>query len=146
MSKEAQRKYLTSRMNENINKFSFPIALPNQPFDIPVNLPYGEFHIILGPEPVIIGGEGKAKVRVRYVGFVQLNVWIPKEKGIQTASVAEDVFKDLFQFHQSRDDVGGTYKFKAIQSYTPETKQGWECISARVPFERDSIERVTISN
>lgn len=145
MSKEAQRVYLTNRMNASLGSFGFPISLPNQPFNIPKNAPYGEFHILSGPKPVIISGEGRAKARLRYVGFVQLTVWTPKESGMRTAALAEEKFKKLFQLHQGRDSADSTYKFGALQDFSPQTKEGWECCVVRVPFERDSIEEVTIS-
>lgn len=145
MSKEAQRVYLTTRMNNRLGQFPFPISMPNQKFNIPVNEVYGEFHIIEGPRPIVISGEGRGKARVRYVGFVQLNVWIPKEGGTSPGTKAEDTFKDIWQFYQGRDSVGSQYRFGAIQPFTPQTKAGWECVVMRVPFERDSIENVTIS-
>ncbi len=145
MSKEAQRIYLTSRMNNRLGLFDFPISMPNQPFNIPVNAPYGEFHIIEGPRSIPIGGEGRGKLRVRYVGFVQLTVWIPKEQGTTVGTTAEDIFKDIWQLQQGRDSVGSQYRFGVLQAFTPQTKVGWECFVVRVPFERDSIEDVTIS-
>lgn len=145
MSKEAQRVYLSTRMNNRLGLFGFPISMPNQKFNIPVNAPYGEFHIIEGPRPIPIGGEGRGKVRVRYVGFVQLTVWIPKEEGTSVGTKAEDTFKGIWQFQQGRDEAGSQYRFGAIQAFTPQTKSGWECFVVRVPFERDSIEDVTIS-
>ena len=144
MSKEAQRVYLTNKMKTRQGDLDFPISFPNQPFNIPVNAPYGEFHIISGPKPIIVGGEGTGKVRVRYVGFVQLTVFLPKETGTKKATTSEDVFKAIFQFKQGRDAAGSTYKFGALQDFTPETKAGWECYVVRVPFHRDSVEEVQI--
>lgn len=145
MSKEAQRVYLMSRMVSRVGDFAFPIAMPNQPFNIPVNAPYGEFHIIEGPRSIPIGGEGRGKLRVRYVGFVQLTIWVPDEQGTAIGTIAEDVFKQVWQLRQGRDASGGQYRFGVIQAFTPQTKVGWECFVVRVPFERDSIEDVTIS-
>lgn len=145
MSKEAERVYLTNKMKARANELGFPISYPNQPFNIPVNETYGEFHIMSGPRPIIVGGEGRGKVRVRYVGMVQLTVFVPKEKGTKKAAMAQDVFKEIFQFKLGRDAEHSTYKFGVQQDYTPETKAGWECYVARVSFERDSIEDVQIS-
>jgi len=144
VSKEAQRVYLTNKMKARASQLGFPISYPNQPFNIPVNAMYGEFHILSGPRPVIVGGEGAARVRLRYVGFVQLTVFIPKEKGTKLAALAEDVFKDIFQFKVGRDTTQSSYKFGALQDYTPETKAGWECYVVRVPFTRDTVEIVEI--
>lgn len=145
MSKEAERVYLTNKMKARANELGFPISYPNQPFNIPVNATYGEFHIMSGPKPIIVGGEGRGKVRVRYIGMVQLTVFIPKEKGTKSATTAEDVFRDIFQFKLGRDAAYSSYKFGAMQDYSPETKAGWECYVARVTFERDTIEDVQIS-
>lgn len=145
MSREAQRVYLTNLMKDNVGSYGFPIAYPNVKFDIPTNAPYGEFHIISGPEPIIVGGEGKGKARVRYVGMVQLTVWIPKDRGTKLATVAEDRFRTLFQFRLGRDSAGSTYRFKAAQDFNPQTKEGWECHVVRVPFQRDTVEDVQIT-
>jgi hypothetical protein len=145
VSKEAERVYLTNKMKARANELGFPISYPNQPFNIPVNATYGEFHIMSGPKPIIVGGEGKGKVRVRYIGMVQLTVFIPKEKGTKPATTAEDVFRDIFQFKLGRDAAYSSYKFGVMQDYSPETKAGWECYVARVTFERDTIEDVQIS-
>jgi hypothetical protein len=144
MSKEAERVYLTNKMKTGEGNYAFPIAYPNLPFDIPTNAPYAEFHIISSPQGVVVGGEGRGRVRMRYAGLVQLTVWVPKEKGTKTGTVSSDTFKDLFQFKVGRDTAGQTYKFGSIQDYTPETKAGWECFVYRVPFKRDSIEQVQI--
>ena len=145
MSSEAQRVYLMERMLANLGRFSFPIALPNQPFDAPKNATYGEFHILSGPKSVVIGGEGRGRARVRYVGSVQLTIWMPNDKGTKTGSEGSDAFRKVFQLFQGRDSANSTYKFGVIQEFTPQTKAGWECAVVRVPFERDSIEDVTIS-
>ena len=145
MSKEAERVYLTKKMQAREGLLDFAISYPNQPFDIPVNDIYGEFHIMAGPRPIIIGGEGAGKVRVRYVGMVQLTIFIPKEKGTKKAAEAMDVFKQIFQFKLGRDSQQASYKFGVMQDYTPTTKVGWECYIARVHYTRDSIEDVQIS-
>lgn len=145
MSKEAQRVYLTQKMTDAEGQFDFPIALPNINFDIPINTPYGEFHIMAGPRPVVIAGEGRGKARVRYVGAVQLTIWIPKHAGTKKGADAEDIFRKLFQFKQGRDSAGSTYKFGAAQDFNPQTKQGWECFVIRVPFQRDAVEQVQLT-
>ena len=140
MSKEAQRVYLTNIMNAKIKDFGMPIALPGQPFNIPKNAPYAEFHILAGPRSLIVGGQGRGKVLVRYVGFVQLTIWLPKDKGSKAATTAEDRFKALFQFRRGRDAEESNYRFGVVQDFTPQTKAGWECVVIRVPFQRDSVE------
>ncbi len=121
MSKEAERIYLTNKMKARANELGFPISYPNQPFNIPVNDTYGEFHIISGPRPIIVGGEGKGKVRVRYVGMVQLTVFVPKEKGTKKATMAQDVFKEIFS-----SSSGGTQN-------TPPTSSASFKITRRKP-------------
>lgn len=145
MSKEAERKYLVAKFKANMDDFGFPIALPNQPFDIPKNAIYGEFHILSGPKPAIISGEGKGKARVRRIGFVQLNVWIPKDKGTKGGTTAEDTFSDIFQMKVGRDEACSVYCFGAIQSFSGQTKVGYEVASFRVPYHRDSVEDVQVS-
>ena len=145
MSKEAERVYLTNKMKSRAGELGFSISYPNQPFNIPVNEMYGEFHIMSGPRPIIVGGEGAGRVRVRYVGMVQLTVFVPKEKGTKKAALAQDIFKEIFQFKLGRDAEQSSYKFGVLQDYTPETKAGWECFVARVSFQRDTIESVQIS-
>lgn len=145
MSKEAERVYLINKMKARAGDLDFPIGYCNLPFDIPVNAVYGEFHIVSGPRPIIVGGEGIGRVRVRYVGFVQLAIFVPKEKGTKKAAVASDVFKDIFQFKVGRDAEMSSYKFGVLQDFTPETKAGWECFVVRVPYTRDSVEAVQIS-
>ncbi len=145
MSKEAERVYLTNKMKAREGDLDFAISYPNHAFDIPQNAPYGEFHIVSGPRPIIMGGEGRGKVRVRRIGFVQLTVMIPKLKGTKIATTAEDVFTAIFQFKLGRDAAGSSYKFGPIQDFTPETEAGWECYVFRVPFHRDTVEIVQIS-
>ena len=145
MSIEAQRVYLTDIIDQRKGDFAFPFSLPNQPFNIPKNAPYGEFHIVAGPKPVVISGEGAGKARVRYVGFVQMTVYVPKEKGTKVATTSGDKFKTIFQFKLGRDSAGSAYKFGVLQEFTPDTEAGWECYVYRVPFTRDSVETVHIS-
>lgn len=145
MSEEAQRVYLTNKMKAGENQLAFGVAYPNQPFNIPKNSAYGEFHIIAGPKPIIVGGEGKGKARVRHVGMVQLTVWIPEDKGTKIGTTAGDVFEKLFQLKQGRDAAGYTYKFDLIQPYSPQVKTGWTCLVYRVPFTRDSVKPVQIT-
>jgi hypothetical protein len=145
VSKEAERVYLTNKMQARDSELGFPISYPNHQFNIPVNAIYGEFHIMSGPKPIIVGGEGKGKVRVRYVGMVQLTVYVPKDKGTKKAALAQDVFREIFQFKLGRDTEQSSYKFGVLQDYTPETTAGWECFVVRVSFQRDSIEIIQIS-
>lgn len=145
MSEEAERIYLTKKMKDSAGDLDFPIAYPNHDFDVPKNAPYGEFFIISGPKPIIAGGEGKGKVRVRYVGMVQLTVWVPKDKGTKIGSIAADTFKGIFQFKLGRDESGSVYCFEAFQKATPDSKAGWACFVFRVPFHRDTIEVVQVS-
>lgn len=145
MSLDAQRIYLTKKMKLHDGDLEFPIGYPNHAFDQPKNAPYGEFFIISGPKPVIMGGEGTGKVRVRHVGLVQLNVWIPEDKGTKIATVAGDAFKAAFQLKIGRDTAGSTYKFGVMQDFTPQTKQGWSCFVFRVPFDRDTVEAVQLT-
>lgn len=142
MSLEAQRIYLSNKFAAG--DVGIPVAMPNQPFNIVPNTVYGEFHIVNGPKPVIIGGEGKGKVRARYPGFVQLTIWVPEEKGTKAATIAADKFKDIFQFKVGRDSVGQVYRFKTLQPYTPTPKAGYSCMVVRVPFHRDVVETVEI--
>jgi hypothetical protein len=145
VSKEAERVYLTNKMKARADELGFPISYPNHQFNIPVNETYGEFHIMSGPKPIIVGGEGSGRVRVRYVGMVQLTVYVPKDKGTKKAALAQDVFKEIFQFKLGRDAEQSSYKFGVLQDYNPETTSGWECYVVRVSFHRDSIETVQIS-
>lgn len=145
MSKEAERIFITGMMKAREGDLGFPIAYPNHDFNVPANATYGEFFIISGPKPIIVGGEGKGKVRVRRVGMVQLTVWVPNKKGTKIGTVAQDVFEDIFQFKLGRDTAGSTYCFDAIQDYTPDVKSGYECFIFRVPFYRDTIEVAQVS-
>jgi hypothetical protein len=122
-----------------------PVSLPNLEFQIPVSDPYGEFHIVGGTPPVVMGGEGEGKVRNCYVGFVQLTVWVPATKGIKPATIAGDKFKDLFAQKVGRDLAGQVYRFGAMQEITPTGKQGWECCVYRVPFRREVVEDIQVS-
>lgn len=145
MSLEAQRVYLTNKMKNSAGDLELPISYPNHAFDIPLNAPYGEFHILAGPLPIVAGGEGKGRVRVRRVGFVQLTVFVPKEAGTKIATEAGDVFEAIFQLKLGRDATGSSYKFGLLQDFTPETKAGWECYVFRVPFKRDVVADVQVS-
>jgi hypothetical protein len=86
---------------------------PTSSSQIPVSDPYGEFHIVAGTPPVTMGGEGEGKVRNCYVGFVQLTVWVPANKGIKPATTAGDKFKDMFAQKVGRDLAGQVYRFGA---------------------------------
>lgn len=150
MSKETERAYLTKIMfdeaQSNTDLSGIPIAYPNQEFNVPKNAPFAEFHITTGPKPIITGGEGKGRVRVRYVGFVQLTLWAPKNSGTSSILEAGDIFRALFQFRQGRDSSGSTYRFGAAEeSNIDQKKGGWFCYVVRVPFERDTIEPVQIT-
>lgn len=145
MSEEAQRVYLTNKMKAGEATLGLPLAYPNQKFNMPKNAPYAEFHIVAGPKPIVIGGEGRGKARVRYVGMVQITVWIPEDAGTQVGTKAGDVMKSLFQFKKGRDTAGSTYKFGLLQSFSPQVKTGWTCMVYRVAFDRDTVERVQIS-
>lgn len=145
MSKEAERKYLTGRIQARKGDFAFPFSIPNQTFNIPKNAPYGEFHIVAGGKSVTKAGHGKGKNRVEYVGFVQMNVWMPKDSGTKVGTDAEDLFKSIFQSKVGRDSAGSVYEFKTIESFTPTTKVGWEVASFRVPYTRTSVEDVQVS-
>jgi len=150
VSKETERAYLTTIMfNEaetNPALVNRPIAYPNQEFNVPKNAPYAEFHIKSGPKPIIVGGEGRGRVRVRYIGFVQLTLWAPKNSGSAILTRGGDIFRDLFQFRQGRDADGSSYRFGAAEEGDVEQKSsGWYCYVVRVPFERDTIEPVQIT-
>ena len=145
MSEESERVFLTQKMVNGQGDFAFTIGYENHPFDIPKNLPYGEFYIVTNPNSIPISGEGTGKVRVRYVGFVQLNVWIPNNSGTKPATLAGDLFKKLFSFKIGRDTSGNTYKFKTLQKLNAPDQNGWTCRIFRVPYERDAIEDVQIS-
>ncbi|UIS25210.1 hypothetical protein [Erythrobacter phage vB_EliS-L02] len=150
MSKETERSYLTKIMfdeaQSNSGLSNLPIAYPNQEFNVPKNAPFAEFHITTGPKPVITGGEGRGRVRVRYVGFVQLTLWAPQNSGTANLMKAGDIFRVLFQFRQGRDADGSSYRFGAAEEGNVEQKKGsWFCYVVRVPFERDTIESVQIT-
>lgn len=151
MSQVSNLAYLTGKFtNASID---LPCKLPNLPFAIPKNAPYGEFHIIKGPQPVVIAGEGAKrrggettnKARVRYVGFVQLTVWVPEGKGTKGAAEAGDKFKAIYQFRKGRDSSGDIFRFGALQPFTPQTKTGYDCTVFRVPYEMDTLEEVQVS-
>lgn len=144
MSKEAERVFLTNLMKNRIGDFPFPIAMPNANFNIPVNAVYGEFYLVSGPKPIIAAGEGKGKVRTVRVGFVQLTVWVPKDKGTKSATTAQDIFENIYQMKLGRDTAGQVYHFGLIEDYTPTTKAGWECFVFRVPYKRSSVEEVQV--
>jgi hypothetical protein len=145
MSKEAERQFLVSKVLARRSDFDFPFSVPNQNFNIPKNSPYGEFHIVAGGKSIIRAGHGKGKARIEYVGYVQMNVWMPKDSGTKIGTEAEDLFREIFQLKVGRDDAHAVYEFKTIESYTPTTKQGWEVASYRVPYTRTIIESVQVS-
>lgn len=144
MSFEAQRVYLSNKMKMGWNNY-LPCSYPNTTFNIPADAVYCEFHMISGQKPVTISGEGVGKVRNRYVGFVQLTVWIPEKKGTKDATLAGDKFRDIFNLKQGRDSACSLYRFGVIQEFTPTVKAGWECIVYRVPYEKDIVEQIQVS-
>lgn len=139
MSVESQRVYLAGKMAQL--SLGIPVAMPNQPFSVPVNAPYAEFHI-MGTKPIPIGGEGKNKLRERHVGIIQLTIWIPEGKGTKGSATAADKFGDKFKHKNGRDAEGCTYIFKGCEVTSPSTKVGWSCQIARIPFHRDEIAAV----
>lgn len=151
MSLFSNQKYLSGKFT--LAGVDLPVKMPNLPFSVPVNAPYGEFHIIKGPKPVVIAGEGAKKAggettnyaRVRYVGYVQLTIWVPEGKGTKGAAQAGDKFKDIFQFKQGRDDDGDIFRFGAIEPYSPTVKTGYDCTVFRIPYELDTVEAVQVS-
>jgi hypothetical protein len=142
MSIEAQRVYLSNKFTRL--GMDLKVAMPNQPFDIPKNAAYGEFHI-LGSDYFEVGGEGEGKVRLRHVSIVQLTIWVPEGKGTKGSAMAADLFTKGFQFKQGRDSAGQIYRFKGPQVMNPSTKNGWSVTVARVPFERDEVVEVQTS-
>ena len=66
-SHDEQRRFLADRFTQIV--LGIPVKMPNTPFDIPKNAPYGEFHILGNAEPIPIGGEGSGKIRERTVGW-----------------------------------------------------------------------------
>lgn len=142
MSFEAQRAYLSRKVA--FIAVDFPIKIPGQPFRKPDNTPYGEFHI-MNSKSFVVGGEGAGKIRNRYAGMVQLDIYVPEAKGTAAATKAMDAVKELFAFKQGRDTAGCTYKFKGAEPIDPSTNAGWTVFTIRVPFTRDEIEKVQIS-
>lgn len=147
MSVEAQRIYLSNKFTAGMlaGGVTLPVKMPNVPFDIPVNAPYGEFHIITGPVPVTIAGEGRGKVRNRHTGMVQLTIWMPEDSGTKVGTRTGDKFKDIFQLKLGRDSSQDVYQFGVLQSFTPDTKTGYSVAVFRVPFTRDEVAAVQIS-
>lgn len=145
MSKEAERVFLTTMIENRKADFPFKFSIPNKLFDIPKNATYGEFHIVSGPKSVIKAGHGKGKARVEYLGFVQMNVWIPKDKGTIDGTKAEGIFKKIYQMRVGRDSACAVYEFSTIQSITAQTKAGYEVFAFRVPFTRTIVEDVQVS-
>lgn len=147
MSVEAQRIFLSNKFTGGMTAggVTLPVMMPNTPFDIPVNAPYGEFHIITGPVPVTIAGEGIRKVRNRHTGMVQLTVWMPEDSGTKVATLVGDKFSDIFQLTLGRDSAGQVYQFGVLQSFTPDTKTNYSVAVFRVPFTSDEVARVQVS-
>lgn len=145
MSAEAERQFLVAKVLARKADFAFPFSVPNQNFNIPKNAPYGEFHIVSGGKSVVKAGHGKGKARVEYVGFVQMNVWMPKDSGTKIGTDAQDLFKEIFQLKVGRDSACAVYEFKTIESFTPTTKVGWEVAAFRVAFTRSIVEDVQVS-
>ncbi len=147
MSVEAQRIYLSNKFTAGMTAagVTLPVKMPNNSFDIPVNAPYGEFHIITGPVPITIAGEGRGKVRNRHIGMVQLTVWMPEDTGVKVGTRAGDKFGEIFQLKLGRDSAQNVYQFGVLQSFTPDTKTGYSVAVFRVPFTRDERAAVQIS-
>jgi hypothetical protein len=143
MSLEAERVFLSKRFTQS--GVDLPVVMPNIDSDIPKEAPYGEFHIISNAPPITMGGQGKGKVRRKYVGFVQLTVWVPANKGTKGATMAGDKFKDIFAGKLGRDTAGSVYEFGAIQKFTPTTKTGWSVSVFRVPYCRSIVESIALS-
>lgn len=143
MSQEAQRVYLTKKFNDT--GVDLPVVMPNIDSNIPENAPYGEFHIVANAPPIVMGGEGKGKVRRLYVGFVQLTVWVPEGKGTKQATAAGDKFDAIFAGKLGRDSAGAVYEFGGMQSFSPTSKNGWSCSVFRVSFRRQVVENVQIA-
>jgi hypothetical protein len=147
VSVEAQRVYLSNKFTGGgIAAADFPVMMPNIQSNIPENAPYGEFYIVSGGKPVIMGGEGVGKVRVKYVGMVQLTVWIPEGKGTKPGTTIGDKFKGAFAGQVGRDAAQQVYRFGYMQDFTPQVKTGWECLVYRVPFTRETVEDIQVSN
>lgn len=141
-SHDEQRRFLADRFTQIV--LGIPVKMPNTPFDIPKNAPYGEFHILGNAEPIPIGGEGSGKIRERTVGMIQLTVWVPQDAGTKIASVAGDKFGKMFKWRQFRDREGSIYRFKGLQTFTPSDKAGRSITVFRLSFEKDSIEEIQV--
>lgn len=143
MSLEAQRVFLSNKFTSA--GIDLPVLMPNVPSLIPENAPYGEFHIIGGGKPIPIGGEGPGKVRNRYVGMVQLTIWVPEGKGTKPATTAGDKFAAIFGGKLGRDSAQQTYRFQYVQEFTPQVKAGWSCSVYRIAFTRDVVESIQVT-
>jgi hypothetical protein len=141
MSLESQRKFLVAKMKQI--DFQFPIEYPNQPFDRPVGQPYGRFDI-MGGTPIVIGGQGKGKAKVKYVHMIQLTVWCPEGKGVAPAGKGGDAFAKKFQLKQGRDDEGDFYRFDAIQPFGTKVVNGDHVQVYRIAYTRDSMQPIDI--
>lgn len=140
MSEESERIFLTRTAKRA--DFTVPVAFPNQEFDIPKDAPYGEFHI-LGGDPLTIGGEGEEKVRTRWVGLIQLTIWVPKDQGTKPQSINGDKLKTCFARKQGWDDDGEFYRFNTLQKFSPtKTPAGWSCKVYRISYTRDEVEDI----
>lgn len=137
MSEESERAFLTSRFNAG--GIALPTKMPNRPFAIPQDAPYGELWI-MGGDPIDVGSEGEGFRRVRYVSILQFNVFIPEGMGTKASTEAGDKFKTMFQLKQGRDTDGAFYRFKLMGRTNPSTtQQGWSAMVYRVPFTRDEV-------
>lgn len=142
MSYESQRVFITDKMAKlNI---TFPVKLPGIDLEFPINEAYGEFWI-MGAKPFPAGGFGKGKIVERTVGVIQLTTWTPAGQGTKHATVAIDLFRKAFNYKLGTDTEGCRYKFQGCETITPTIKNGWTCILARIPFQRDEIVEVEIT-
>ena len=142
MSTESQRVFLSGKMTALA--LGIPVKIPNTVFNIPTNAPYAEFNIMT-TKPFTVGGMGEGKIMERYVGMIQLTVWVPEGKGTKASALACDKFAKHFRHTLGRDLEGWTYTFKSAEVLTPDTKQGYSVQIARIPFHRDEITEVQVS-
>lgn len=136
MSEETIREYLSGKVAA-LN-LGIPVKMPGKDMPIPKNATYGEFWI-MGAQPFPAGGFGEGKILERTPGVIQLTVWIPENGGTQPGTLAIDLWGKGFKWKLGRDDDGATYKFKGVQTVTPQIKSAYTCMVARIAFTRDEI-------
>lgn len=132
MSFSDERRAIETRLADNFS--ALPIWYENQKFDIPAGTPWVKI--------TILNGAGRqasinSSPLQRYVGVIQIDVFVKQDSGTATARTHADTIEAIFRNAQFSAGSSGTITCRT-PSITPVPDQDeWYQLSVSVSYHRD---------